>query len=52
MNTAPLVDARLKAQKTAAFPNGDLKGIHWYPAIPPGLEEIEGRVLDLVKAAN
>ena len=52
VNTAPLVDARLKAQFAAAFPNGDLKGIHWYPAIPPGLEEIEGRVLDRVKAAN
>jgi spermidine/putrescine transport system substrate-binding protein len=29
-----------------------LKGIHWYPAIPPGLEEMEGRILDRVKAAN
>jgi len=42
----------LKAQFNAAFPNGDLKAIHWYPAIPPGLEEMEGRVLDRVKAAN
>ena len=50
--TAPLIDARLKAQFDAAFPNGDLKGIHWYPAIPAGLEEMEGRVLDRVKAAN
>src|SRR5665213_1652141 len=44
--TAPLIDPRLKAQFDAAFPNGDLKGIHWYPAIPAGLEEMEGRVLD------
>jgi spermidine/putrescine transport system substrate-binding protein len=51
-NTASLVDPRLKAQFAAAFPNDDLKGIHWYPAIPPGLEELEGRVLDRVKAAN
>ena len=51
-NTAPLIDARLKAQFAAASPNGDLKSIHWYPAIPPGLEELEGRVLDRVKAAN
>jgi spermidine/putrescine transport system substrate-binding protein len=29
-----------------------LKAIHWYPAIPPGLEEIEGKVLDRIKAAN
>jgi spermidine/putrescine transport system substrate-binding protein len=52
MNTTPLIDPRLKAQFTAAFPNNDLKSIHWYPAIPPGLEEIEGKVLDRVKAAN
>ncbi len=52
MNTAPLIDPRLKAQFAAAFPNNDLKRIHWYPAIPPGLEELEGRVLDRVKAAN
>ena len=32
-------------------PDG-LKNIKWYPAIPPGLEEIEGGVLDRVKAAN
>ena len=29
-----------------------VKDIHWYPAIPAGLEEMEGRVLDRVKAAN
>ncbi len=51
-NTEPLIDPRLKAQFAAAFPNNDLKSIHWYPAIPPGLEEMEGRVLDRVKAAN
>jgi spermidine/putrescine transport system substrate-binding protein len=51
-DTAPLVDPRLKAQFTAAFPDSVLKNIHWYPAIPPGLEEIEGKVLDRIKAAN
>ena len=50
--TAPFVDPRLKAQFTAAFPDSALKNIHWYPAIPPGLEEIEGRVIDRIKAAN
>ena len=29
-----------------------MQSIHWYPAIPAGLEELEGRVLDRVKAAN
>ncbi|HME41041.1 MAG TPA: extracellular solute-binding protein [Steroidobacteraceae bacterium] len=51
-DTLPLIDPRLKAQFAAAFPNNDLRAIHWYPAIPPGLEELEGRVLDRVKAAN
>jgi spermidine/putrescine transport system substrate-binding protein len=50
--TAPFVDPRLKAQFVASFPDSVLKNIHWYPAIPPGLEEIEGRVLDRIKAAN
>ena len=51
-DTASLVDPRLKAQFTAAFPDSALKNIHWYPAIPTGLEEIEGKVLDRIKAAN
>ena len=52
VGTDPYVDPRLKAQFAAAFPDGALKSIHWYPAIPAGLEEIEGRVLDRIKAAN
>ncbi len=51
-DTTTLVDPKLKAQFAAAFPDAELKRVHWYPAIPPGLEEIEGRVLDRVKAAN
>ncbi len=47
-----LADAKLKAQFAASLPDAALKNIKWYPAIPPGLEEIEGRVLDRVKAAN
>jgi len=46
-----LMDPRLRAQFAETFPEG-LKNIKWYPAIPPGLEEIEGAVLDRVKAAN
>ncbi len=51
-DTWPLLDPRLRAQFTATFPDNALKGIHWYPAIPPGLEEIEGKILDRIKAAN
>jgi spermidine/putrescine transport system substrate-binding protein len=51
-DTAPFVDPRLKAQFSASFPDSALKNIHWYPAIPSGLEELEGKVLDRIKAAN
>ena len=48
---AQLMDPRVKAQFAESFPDG-LKNANWYPAIPPGLEEIEGRILDRIKAAN
>ena len=47
-----LMDAKLKAQFAASFPEAALKNIKWYPAVPAGLEEIEGRILDRIKAAN
>jgi len=47
-----LIDPKLKAQIAASLPDAAMKNVHWYPAIPPGLEEIEGRILDRVKAAN
>ena len=46
-----LMDPRVRAQFAETFPDG-LKNIKWYPAIPPGLEEIEGGILDKVKAAD
>ena len=46
------MDPKLKAQFAASFPEAALKNVHWYPAVPAGIEEIEGRVLDRVKAAN
>jgi spermidine/putrescine transport system substrate-binding protein len=46
-----LMDPKLRAQFAESFPDG-LKNVKWYPAIPPGLEEIEGNVLDHIKAAN
>jgi spermidine/putrescine transport system substrate-binding protein len=47
-----LVDEKLKAQFAASFPPAALNNVKWYPAVPAGLEEIEGRVLDRIKAAN
>lgn len=47
-----LADPKLKAQFAESFPESALKKVNWYPAVPAGLEEIEGRVLDRVKAAG
>ena len=47
-----LMDEKLKAQFAASFPQKALDNVKWYPAVPAGLEEIEGRVLDRIKAAN
>lgn len=51
-NVEPLINPKLKEQFAQTFPPAVLKTIHWYPAIPSGLEEMEGKVLDRVKAAN
>jgi len=50
--TEELVDQKMRAQYNASFPEGAFKNINWYPAIPSGLEEQEGRILDRIKAAN
>ena len=47
-----LMEAKLKAQFAASFPEAALKNVRWYPAVPAGIEEIEGKVLDRVKAAH
>ena len=45
------MDPKLKAQFATSFPETIMKNIKWYPAVPPGIEDIEGKVLDRVKAA-
>jgi spermidine/putrescine transport system substrate-binding protein len=47
-----LANPKLKAQFAASFPEAALKNVKWYPAVPAGIEEIEGKVLDRIKAAN
>ncbi len=47
-----LMDAKLKAQFAKSFADAAMRNIKWYPAVPPGIEDIEGKVLDRVKAAN
>lgn len=46
------VNEKLKAQFNESFPPKDIDNIKWYPPVPPGLEEMEGKVLDRVKAAQ
>jgi spermidine/putrescine transport system substrate-binding protein len=46
-----LMDAKLKAQFAASFPESALQNVKWYPAVPAGIEAIEGKVLDRIKAA-
>ena len=46
------VDDQLKAQFKASFPPAAIDNIKWYPAVPAGLEELEGKVLDRIQAAR
>lgn len=46
------MDPVLKKQFADSFPEAALKNIRWYPAVPAGIEDIEGRVLDRIKAAK
>ncbi|MEJ7139408.1 extracellular solute-binding protein [Amphibiibacter pelophylacis] len=43
---------KMKAQLAESFPPAAMDNIKWYPAIPAGLEAIDGRVLDRIKAAR
>jgi spermidine/putrescine transport system substrate-binding protein len=47
-----MMDPVLKKQFADSFPEAALNNIKWYPAVPAGIEEIEGRVLDRVKASK
>lgn len=47
-----LMDARLKAQFAASFPGTALNNVRWYPALPNGIEDIEGRVMDRIRSAD
>ena len=47
-----LVNAPLRAKYQASFDAAAVDNIKWYPPVPAGLEIIEGKVLDRVKAAK
>jgi spermidine/putrescine transport system substrate-binding protein len=50
--SANYVNAKLKADYKASFSQAALDNIKWYPPVPEGLETMEGKVLDRIKAAN
>jgi spermidine/putrescine transport system substrate-binding protein len=47
-----LLDEETKANFERGLPPEVLAKIRWYPTVPPGLEEMEGKVLDKIKASN
>lgn len=47
-----LLDADVRANFERTFPQADIDNIKWYPPVPAKLEEIEGKILDKVKAAR
>ncbi|HOV03827.1 MAG TPA: extracellular solute-binding protein, partial [Kaistiaceae bacterium] len=46
------IEGKLKEQYAESFPPEAVDNIKWYPPVPAGLEELEGKVLDRVKAAS
>ena len=46
------VSDTLKAQFKDSFPPEAIDNIKWYPPVPAGLEDLEGRVLDRIRASN
>lgn len=46
------VKSDLRDAYRASFTDQAINNIKWYPPVPPGLETMEGQVLDRVQAAN
>jgi spermidine/putrescine transport system substrate-binding protein len=47
-----LMKGTLKDQFAESFPKAAIDNIKWYPAVPAGIEEIEGKILDRLKAGS
>lgn len=47
-----LTQGKLKDQFAESFPKAAIDNIKWYPAVPAGIEEIEGKILDRLKAGS
>ncbi len=46
------LEASIKANFTRCYTPEAMKKFNWYPTVPAGLEEMEGKVLDKIKAAK
>ncbi len=49
---AKFLDAAIEANFSRSFTVADIDNIKWYPPVPAKLEQIEGKILDKVKAAK
>jgi spermidine/putrescine transport system substrate-binding protein len=47
-----LADAEVRSNFERCFTPADIDNIKWYPPVPTQLEEMEGKILDKVKAAR
>ncbi len=50
--TAKYLDKEISDNFSRSFTDADIDNIKWYPPVPAKLEQIEGKILDKVKAAN
>jgi spermidine/putrescine transport system substrate-binding protein len=46
------IDENIKANFTRCYTPEVMKKMNWYPTVPAGLEEMEGKVMDKIKAAK
>ena len=49
---AKFLDKAISANFSRSFTDADIDNIKWYPPVPAKLEQIEGKILDKVKAAK
>lgn len=50
--TEKFLDEAIRANFSRSFTKADIDNIKWYPPVPAKLEQIEGKILDKVKAAK
>ena len=50
--TEKFLDEAIRANFSRSFTKADIDNIKWYPPVPAALEQIEGKILDKVKASQ